>query len=845
MLVEDRQGTIWAGNRAGLFAFSGSRWRQWSSAQGVPDGPVYSAFANKAGTLFVGTSTSVLRRLDGAERFQLAERIDDIVRGITEDPSGVLWITDPRVGFRRLRDPRAMVRSSETGRGNRFLYDRKGGLWVGTLGQGLWRLPPEFSQKLAAIEKTTHLAGFSDDGVTSLLEDRAGNIWAGTLDGLNRLTPYQLTPVTSVGLVNGVEWTPSGTLWVGAMSHLTGFTRGDTNLSIPVRLPDAPLVATNVDEQGTLWVATNRHLFRLVSGSLTPVAFSTTEPLRQITLISADGRGGMWLYDLDRGLLRLTGDRLQAFALPGQLRGARAVTIYTDHRDRLWIGFDSGRVAVVNQDGATQIFGQSDGLDAGVYHPIYEDPGGAVWFGGSEGLSRFADGVVTTVRRSSGFPLESLTAIIEDDAGLLWVGTSAGIFRFTKSDFDQAAADPSYQVRYRLYDKLDGFAGTPRWYGNRSAARDGGGRLWFVAGRGVTVVDPRRLIDEGPPPPVKIQRAIANEAALTPTSDGVLAPRTTRLEIDYTVLNLTSPLKTRFRYRLDGVDTDWVDADTRRQAFYTNLSPGQYRFRVVANNDEGTWAAPGAVWAFTIQPMFYQTTWFLTLSLASIVLAVFGAWQMHTRQLRRQFAILLGERTRLSREIHDTLLQSMVGVTLQFDAIANDMDASPAFTKARLVRMRKEVEEYIREARQSIWDLRSPKLQHLGLPAALREAGERVAADSVHFTFELHGTPHRCVAHVEEQLLRIGQEAVMNASRHAQAHQVRMELAYGKAAVTLAVSDDGVGFKADQAANGSNGHYGLTSMKERAESLGGAFTIISGEGAGTRVETIVPLSPGA
>ena len=593
MLVEDRQGTIWAGNRAGLFAFSGGRWRQWSSAQGVPDGPVYSAFANKAGTLFVGTSTSVLSRLDGAERFQLAEQIDDVVRGITEDPSGVLWITDPRVGFRRLRDSRAIVRSSETGRGNRFLYDRKGGLWVGTLGQGLWRLPPEFSQKLAAIEKTTHLAGFSDDGVTSLLEDRAGNIWAGTLDGLNRLTPYQLTPVTSVGLVNGVEWTPSGTLWVGAMSHLTGFTRGDTNLSIPVRLPDAPLVATNVDEQGTLWVATNRHLFRLVSGTLTPVAFSTAEPLRQITLISADGHGGMWLDDLDRGLLRLTGDRLQAVALPGQLRGTRAVTIYTDHRGRLWIGFDSGRVAVVNQDGTTQIFGQSDGLDAGVYHPIYEDPDGAVWFGGSEGLSRFAGGVITTVRRTSGFPLESLTAIIEDDAGLLWVGTSAGIFRFTKSDFDQAAADPSYQVRYRLYDKLDGFAGTPRWYGNRSAARDGGGRLWFVAGRGVTVVDPRRLIDEGPPPPVKIERAIANEAALTPTSDGALAPRTTRLEIDYTVLNLTSPLKTRFRYRLDGFDTEWVDADTRRQAFYTNLSPRRYRFRVEANTDEGTWAAPG------------------------------------------------------------------------------------------------------------------------------------------------------------------------------------------------------------------------------------------------------------
>jgi signal transduction histidine kinase len=255
-------------------------------------------------------------------------------------------------------------------------------------------------------------------------------------------------------------------------------------------------------------------------------------------------------------------------------------------------------------------------------------------------------------------------------------------------------------------------------------------------------------------------------------SEAVLPPRTARLEIDYTVLNLTSPLKTRFRYRLEGFDADWIDADTRRQAFYTNLSPGQYRFRVVANNDEGTWAEPGAVWAFTIRPMFYETSWFVGASLASIVLAVLAAWRIRTRQLRKQFSLLLGERARLSREIHDTLLQSLVGVALQFDVIANDPHATPASTKARLVRMRKEVEEYIREARQSIWDLRSPKLQRLDLPAALREAGERAAGDVLGFTFTVRGTPHRCAANIEEQLLRIGQEAVMNASRHAHARKL-------------------------------------------------------------------------
>jgi signal transduction histidine kinase/ligand-binding sensor domain-containing protein len=844
MLAEDARGIIWTGNRNGLFSFSGDRWDHWTSSRGVHEGQVYSAYVDKSGTFFVGTATSLLRRREGSERFDVAEIVGDLVRGITEDPAGAIWVTDPRVGFKRLRDPKVPSDSREIGRGNRFLYDRNGRLWVGTLGQGLWRLPSDVASTRSPIEKTTALTGLSDDGVTSLLEDRDGNIWAGTLDGLDRLTPHKLTPIMGLGLVNGLEWTPAGTVWVGATNQLIRFAGGDEReLGAPERLPDSPLSAMHVDERGTLWIATNRHLYRLVNGGLSAVAFRGGNPPRQITLITSDAHGGLWLYDLDQGLLRMTGDRLQAFALPAAVRSTHAVSNYTDRRGRLWLAFESGRVAVVDGDGRVQLYGVSEGLDAGVYHPIYEDQTGAVWLGGSEGLSRFADGRFTTVHRTRGFPLESLTAIIEDDTGSLWVGTSSGFFRFTSDEFDKAAANASYQVHYQLYDKLDGSAGIPRWFGNRSAVRDGNGHLWFVAGRGVTVIDPRTLTSSGPPAPVRVERVIANETVLPPGFEGVLPPRTARLEIDYTVLNLTSPLKTRFRYRLEGFDADWIDADTRRQAFYTNLSPGPYRFRVVANNDEGTWAEPGAVWAFRIRPMFYQTPWFVGAGLASIVVAVLAAWRIRTRQLRKQFSLLLGERARLSREIHDTLLQSLVGVALQFDVIANDQDSLSS--KARLVRMRKEVEEYIREARQSIWDLRSPKLQRLDLPAALREAGERAAGDSIGFTFTVRGTPYRCSANVEEQLLRIGQEAVMNASRHAHARQLSMELGYGEAAITLTVSDDGVGFNPDHAANGTNGHYGLTTMKERAENIGGGFTVASGDGRGTRIETVVPVSASA
>ena len=203
-----------------------------------------------------------------------------------------------------------------------------------------------------------------------------------------------------------------------------------------------------------------------------------------------------------------------------------------------------------------------------------------------------------------------------------------------------------------------------------------------------------------------------------------LPARTTRLEIQYAVLNLASLLKTRFRHRLEGFDADWIDAGTRTEAFYTNLPPRKYQFQVIASNDDGTWTEPAAVWDFSIAPMFYQTTWFAVVCVAAAIVAVAGIWHLHVRQVRQRFALLLGERARLSREIHDTLLQSLVGVALQLDVVANDLESSAPPAKEQFVRMRKNVEEYIREARQSIWDLRSLKLGCTDLAAALREAGE-------------------------------------------------------------------------------------------------------------------------
>jgi signal transduction histidine kinase len=342
--------------------------------------------------------------------------------------------------------------------------------------------------------------------------------------------------------------------------------------------------------------------------------------------------------------------------------------------------------------------------------------------------------------------------------------------------------------------------------------------------------------------PIRVEGIVADDRRLPAAGPIVLPPRTSRLEIDYTVLNLTVPLRTQFRYRLDGFDADWIAAGSRRQAFYTNLGPGTYRFRVAASHSGGEWQENRQTVALAIRPTFYQTVWFYVALAIGAGILIRAAWAMRLRHLRREFSLVLGERVRVSREIHDTLLQSLVGLALQLDVIGGDVEAPASARRERFVALRKQVQEYIREARQSILNLRSPRLENSDLVGALREAGEHiVSGHPLRFDFSVSGTPRHCSVRVAEQLLRIGREAVSNATRHAQAHEVRMQLAYEPETIVLRVSDDGHGFDAAQTVAARSQHYGLLSMRERAEDLGGAIHIASGSDRGTCVTASVPL----
>jgi signal transduction histidine kinase len=341
--------------------------------------------------------------------------------------------------------------------------------------------------------------------------------------------------------------------------------------------------------------------------------------------------------------------------------------------------------------------------------------------------------------------------------------------------------------------------------------------------------------------PVRIEQLIVDGRRLDAVVPPLLPPGSASLQFEYTALTFRSPRKVQFRYRLEGFDQEWIHAGTRRQAFYTNLPPRSYRFRVLARSSDGVWSEQGAVLDFAIRPAFYQTTWFYALCALITILALILIWRLRLRQIRHQFALILAERVRLSREIHDTLLQSLTGVAVTLTAVCDAPDSpNPNPQNDQLRRLRKQVEHHIDEARHFVWDLRCPTLETHSLATALREAGEEgTSGTPSKFEFLVTGDARRCEARIEEQVLRIGQEALSNAARHAQAPHVRAELDYSTDLLRLTVSDDGRGFALRTERGGM--HRGLLIMQERAELVGGATRIASELGRGTRVEVVVPL----
>lgn len=846
-ILEDRDGAIWAGGPGGLSRFRNNRWEHMGAQQGLPDESILSLHEDRHQNLWVGSSSGVFGRkaagTDSFTRVAPAMRIQ-AVAGFSEDSSGTLWVADRRGRVARLEAdgaPNGARDRSRSGPSSRVIHDAQGNLWIAPRGNGLLHISSGHSASdRRTVHRFTVQHGLAGDDVSTILEDREGNIWGATDGGLTRLSPNTVSSVTDIGAATGgITVTQDGSIWVATAGRVVRFSGGRrTWYAQRDGLPGTQITALHTDRRGTLWAATSGGLARFADGRFSWVPFRGEAGPKAIQAIADHPQGGLWLSAVNGQRFRWYEGRVATIPLAPELSGKLTWSLYTDGDGGVWEGFVDGSLAVHRGD-KVQVYSTRDGLAAGSINAIFQDRSRTIWVGTSTGLSRLKDGRITSLPLRKILPGNMVVAIVEDEAGYLWLGVSSGILRLHPAEFENAT-DPAHHVRYTFHGVPDGLRGFPYRRVYSTGIRGGDGMLRFVTSSGISLVDPRRA-QGGPPIGVRIESIAVDERPARPLQQRLPA-RTSRLEITYRALSLTDAENIQFRHKLEGFDTNWVNAGTIRQASYSNLSPGQYRFRVTAGKGDGEWSDPGAVWDFSLQPAFHQTPWFYGTCALGALLLLFASWQVRHRQIQRQFALVIEERARMAREIHDTLLQSLVGLTLQLDAMSSQSESAPGLVKQQLTRMRRQLSRYIRETRRSIWDLRSPMLETRDLVTALREAGENLTTGTdVRFEYVVTGQPFRLAPRADEQLLRIGQEAVSNAVRHAQATMVRVELRFDATAVLLRVVDDGHGFDRTNAESEPERHLGLTSMEERAFRIGARFRIVSRPEEGTTVETIVPL----
>jgi signal transduction histidine kinase/ligand-binding sensor domain-containing protein/CheY-like chemotaxis protein len=641
-LCEDRNGNLWIGTHGGgLSRFRDGRFTTFSTKEGLSHTFVRAIHEDRQGDLWIGTDGGGLNRFRSGQ-FTVFGKQDglpsNIILSIHEDRQGSLWVGTFDGGVSRRRDGKFTTYSVKEGLPSNAVYalaeDRDGNVWVGTHGGGLSRWGGERFTSL-----TTEY-GLGDGGVRAVYEDREGSLWIGTAgSGLHRFKDGRFTTFTtqeglSSNLVYPVYEDRTGNVWIGTEGGGLNRLSGGRVSTFTTKQGLASDYVWSIDEgrDGSLWFGTGGGLSRLKDGKFT--TFTTREGLsNNVVWAIHEGRdGSLWIGTFGGGLNRLKDGRFDVYTSQNGLPDPAVRAIQEDAAGTLWIGTNSGGVASLSQGRFTMVT-TKEGLSSNVVRSLYADKQGSLWIGTlGGGLNRLKNGRVTVYTTSNGLFDDVIWLILEDGQGNLWMSSSRGIFRVSKQDLNDFADGRIASVAYVAYGKADGVKSSQGVGGSQSVGWKGrDGRLWFSTFHGVSVVDPQRLMTNLVPPPVIIEQILVDGHALA--ADARVPAGGEKFEFHYTGLSLLSPEKVRFKYRLEGLDRDWVDADTRRVAYYTNIPPGDYRFRVLASNNDGIWNETGAVRGFHLAPHFHQTDLFYALCAGALLMLGGTVYLLRVKQL--------------------------------------------------------------------------------------------------------------------------------------------------------------------------------------------------------------------
>lgn len=893
-LYQTEDGALWAGtDDGGLTVYRGGRFHTYTTKDGLPDNLVWALAGDGAGGLlaftkfgpvrwggagfapfspglavagfsnasashsggFWYTDAGGLHKVDGQGLVSSAPRDvlpDPAPVTIYEDSRGELWFGLRDGGLARLKDGKFTTYGAGDGLPKALVSaacdDGHGGVLFGTDGGGLVRY--DGAGFVTLVEPSAQ----SSKRILSVYEDREGNVWTGTVNqGLNRLTRNAITVLSErEGLADNYVYPVledhAGAVWVGTWRKgLFRYAGGVfTDYGKEIGVPFPLVTALREDTEGRLWVATGGSVGWIKDGKYTRLS-GVGGPVVQV--IAEDRAGRIWL-GTKGGLFSYEGGEVRRFTTKDGLAGDEVTDLLEDRAGNLWVATWGGVSRM--EGGRFTSFKEADGLPSEHVRTLYEDADGALWAGTYDGgLARLKGGRLTRYTTADGLYSNGVFKILEDDAGNFWMSSNRGIFRVSRRQLDDFAEGRLRSVTSSPYGREDGLENTECNGGKQPAGvRTRDGRLWFPTQGGVAVIDPTTVTHNPLPPPVAVEECLLDREPAAFAHGLRIEPGRENVEIKYTALSFVKPEGVTFRYRLEGVDRDWVEAGARRTAYYSHLPPGEYTFTVVAANSDGVWNERGTSFPVVVVPPFYRTWWFLSLASLAVAGLVALFFERRVAHLKRERAAQVafarqligsqeGERKRIAAELHDSIGQSLA-IIKNRAALSLSRPADHERALEQLGEICDAAAHAIDEVREIAYNLRPLQLDQLGLKMSIESLLKKASGEGLSVSYDIEGIDGAFAKEQEINLYRIVQEALGNVIKHSEATEARVEIRRVGRSVEVTIRDNGRGFAADGAGaqNGRRG-FGLHGIEERARMLGGHATVQSAPGQGTTVQVRV------
>ncbi|WP_437201475.1 sensor histidine kinase [Planctomicrobium sp. SH664] len=886
---EDQAGRLWIATLGqGLIQLHHGLATAFTEAEGLPSLNVQALAADPRGVLWIGTDQGLVCWTDG--EIQSVPDPDQLVpeniTSLCSAPDGVVWIGGENGsltvwnGKKFLRKSIAEIPSWSTI--HSLLSHPDGHMWIGT-NAGLYRSGPQGVRRLTrrdgladgaveslALARTGQVWVGTRDGVSrvsadevesfrtrdgltqstvyAVYEDHEGSLWVGTKNGLNQFVDRRTIPLTTSEGLPSDETGPvlqdsTGTIWIGTLDQGLARFDGRRCQTVATResgLPSNQIRTLAAGEGETLWVGTDRGLCLLRSGQVEKT-FTQNEGLPDLRLqvLLRDPRGTLWA-GTRRGLARLQGNQFEREPADSPLAEASVLALLPLADGTMLIAVEGEGIYQLSADETERRWPDQPGLRN--VTAWLAGPEGSIWLATRDnGLFLIEGEQLTHFTIRQGLYDDEIFGLTTDDQGRLWMACSRGIFYVAQSALKEVAAGRQQQVSSTPFSPLESLRTIECQRGVQpSVWRMQDGRLWFATIYGILILDPPHLQRNLPLPRVEIERVLVNGRPADPRGPLILPAGSSNLAIGYAAMSFASPSRIQFRYRLEGFDEKWIEAGSRRDAFYTNLPAGEYAFHISAANPEADWSSLEVPLKITIRPYFYQTFWFISLCCAALALLVWVILRLRVLQLQSRMNGILTERARIARDLHDTLIQGFSGVTMQMQALATQLrDPEEQQTLHDVI---SDASHCLREARRTVAGLRQEQGSPTGLVNALAHSARHLTETrAMELELDLPSALPPLPGTVEYQLLRIAQEAITNAVKHSQARRLRLALQQSHDHLQLSIEDDGCGFDGDDELFRLAGHYGLIGMRERAHQIGATIQIQGRRGTGTLIHIDWPL----